>query len=134
MLKVGNYVSLGEVIGRGSFGQVYHGMHKKTKEGVAIKEMDMSLLQKKSPKLILHLQNEINIMKEMKHENIVCLLECKTAKNIVYLVLEYCSIGDLQAFLNKQPFNKLSEEMTKYFMLQLGIYTFILIVFKITKD
>ena len=124
MIKVGNFFSLGDVIGKGSFGKVYLGMDKKTRKSVAIKELDLELLSKQNPKLMVHLQNEISIMREMKHQNIVCLLECKTVRKLVYLVLEYCSLGDFQSFLNKQPQRKISEEKTRYFMKQFGSFSF----------
>ena len=38
----------------------------------------------------------------------------------MYIILEFCSGGDLAKFLSKQPKRRISEHLAKSFMLQLG--------------
>jgi len=70
---VGNYIVLRR-IGSGSFADVYKAHHKDDKNQlVAIKQI--SLQKIKDLRLDAHLQSEINILKSVKHSNIVQLYE-----------------------------------------------------------
>lgn len=46
------------------------------------------------------LGKEIKILKELKHENIVGLLDFQEMAGCVYLVMEYCNGGDLAEYLH----------------------------------
>ncbi|KAG0252225.1 Serine/threonine-protein kinase [Mortierella polycephala] len=77
--QVGGYVVEHE-IGRGSFATVYKGYHKVTKEPVAIKSVLRSKLTKK---LLENLASEINILKGIRHDHIVALVDCKSAEQLI---------------------------------------------------
>lgn len=120
---IGHYVCSGELLGRGSFASVYKGTNQKTKEVVAVKVIDVERLAKtNNPKLQQHLDQEISVMKAMKHENIVELLDVyKSAKgDELYMILEFCAGGDFSKYLAKQPDRRLTEEHARYFMRQLA--------------
>lgn len=84
-------------IGRGSSGVVYLGYHQITRDKVAIKRVDIENLNEKMKLL----WNEIQIMKEMKHENIVELYDVHIdiKNDYLYLIMEYCE-SDLSDFIH----------------------------------
>ena len=84
-------------IGRGSSGVVYLGYHQKTRDKVAIKRVDIEKLGKKMGQF----WNEIDIMKEMKHDNIVQLFDVyiDIKNDYLYLIMEYCE-SDLSEYIS----------------------------------
>eukprot|EP00658_Telonema_sp_P-2_P037866 TRINITY_DN2721_c0_g1_i11.p1 TRINITY_DN2721_c0_g1~~TRINITY_DN2721_c0_g1_i11.p1 ORF type:complete len:494 (-),score=56.96 TRINITY_DN2721_c0_g1_i11:516-1997(-) len=88
-------------IGAGSFATVYSGRSKSTGEPVAIKAVEMRRLNKK---LQQNLEVEIAIMRDHCHPNLVKLhsVERGPDDQHVYLVMEFCSGGDLAGFLKKR--------------------------------
>ncbi|KAF3927047.1 hypothetical protein ABW21_db0208551 [Orbilia brochopaga] len=95
---VGAY-RIGKEIGRGSFAAVYQGVHSQTKALVAIKSVLRSKLNRK---LLDNLESEIQILKSIDHPHIVALLDCQKSHTYIHLVMEYCSLGDLQLFIRKR--------------------------------
>ncbi len=66
-----------------------------------------------------YLNNEISILLDTNHPNIIKLFEIKETKDKIYLVKEYCNGEALQDMLfenNNEPF---SEEIVQYIMRQL---------------
>jgi len=124
---VGEYESTGQIIGSGSFATVYKGWNKNSKVIIAIKEIDYDAMTRKNQKLKEHLSSEIRIMKKAKHRNIVRLHDVKFVASTsevettyVYMVMEFCSEGDLAKHLENQPNRRLTEERARYFMRQLA--------------
>lgn len=77
-------------LGAGSYGTVYRVSHKKTNEIYACKQLKrnkISDLQK--------FAQEINIMKEMDHPNIIKLYEVFEEEHFIYLIMEECMGGEL---------------------------------------
>ncbi|TFY79857.1 hypothetical protein EWM64_g4154 [Hericium alpestre] len=92
------YVFVGE-LGKGSFAIVYKGYHEGTRQEVAIKTVSRLNL---SPKLFENLQSEIDILKSMSHRHITKLIDIIRAERNIYLIMEYCSGGDLAGYLKKR--------------------------------
>ena len=113
-------LTLLKILGKGSFGEVYLTSKTGCKEKFATKKISKKFAQ--NPKAKKYLDNEINILKEINHPNIVKLYEVKDTSNFFYLVTEYCNSGGLQELLdnyikkNKKPF---PEEVVQYFMKQI---------------
>ncbi|POM59832.1 CMGC/CDKL protein Kinase [Phytophthora palmivora] len=80
-----NYESLG-TIGEGTYGVVLKCRHKVTGQIVAIKKFKESDDDEQVKKTALR---EIKILKQLKHENIVSLLEVFRMKGKLYLVFEF---------------------------------------------
>ncbi|KAF9186551.1 Serine/threonine-protein kinase [Haplosporangium sp. Z 767] len=124
--QVGDYV-VEQEIGRGSFATVYKGYHKVTKEPVAIKSVLRSKLTKK---LLENLASEINILKGIRHDHIVALVDCKETETHIHLVMEYCSQGDLSQYIKRKgdgppslpppPGGGLHEVVVRHFLKQLA--------------
>ncbi|KAL0866112.1 hypothetical protein Bca101_045230 [Brassica carinata] len=112
---VGDY-ELGRRLGSGSFAVVWQARHRSSGLEVAIKEIDKKLL---NPKVRDSLLKEISILRTIDHPNIIRLHEAIETGDRIFLVLEYCSGGDLAEYINLH--GKVSEPVAKHFMRQLGL-------------
>lgn len=61
-----------EKIGQGSFGKVYKVRNRSTKEFLCLKEIDLTVM---SPKMRKDAENEVKILKTMRHEYILKFIE-----------------------------------------------------------
>ncbi|KAJ7868491.1 kinase-like protein [Mycena leptocephala] len=86
-------------IGKGSFATVYKGYHEDNHHPVAIKTV---LRQKLSAKLFENLQSEIQILKSLSHRHITKLIDIVRTDRNIYLIMEYCSGGDLTNYIKKR--------------------------------
>lgn len=82
---------LGEKIGDGNFADVHVGILRQTGEEFAIKKVDKSKLKGKESMI----ENEIAILNEIDHPNIVKLYEEYETEKYIYLVMDYVRGGDL---------------------------------------
>ena len=90
-----SHYKIEEKLGEGQFGTVFAGKDLRNGETRAIKMINNSKLQSNQQKQALH--REIQIMRNLNHKNIVKLFDdFETIKN-QYLILEYCSGGDLSS-------------------------------------
>ncbi|XP_044261607.1 tyrosine-protein kinase transmembrane receptor Ror-like [Tribolium madens] len=90
-------VAFVEELGEGAFGKVYKG-ELKTKNGkifVAVK----SLKENASAKTQADFQREIELISELKHPNIICLLGVVVKQEPMCMLFEFMSEGDLHEFL-----------------------------------
>ncbi|KLO06515.1 kinase-like protein [Schizopora paradoxa] len=92
------FVLAGE-LGKGSFATVYKGYHEVTHDQVAIKTVNRSNL---TSKLFENLQSEIDILKSLSHRHITKLINIVRAEKNIYLIMEYCSGGDLTNYIKKR--------------------------------
>ena len=107
-------------LGQGGFSKVLLATKLDTGEKCAIKKIDKSFVTDKRYKK--YLNNEIFILNNAKHENIIKFFGVKTTMNYLYLIFEYCDGGDLQSCLNKymDKYNKpFPEEIVQYIMRQI---------------
>ena len=82
-------------IGKGKFGLVKCGINKETKQQVAIKIMAKKNMDKSDLELA---KVEIDILKIGQHPNIIKLYDIYENKNYIYIIMEYCSGGDLLSY------------------------------------
>jgi len=90
--KLEDKYDIGKELGRGGFSIVKKGKNKFTGEEVAIKCINKRTLKKEELQL---LGREINIMKKLRHKNIVQLLDMYETPNDLFLVLELVIGGEL---------------------------------------
>jgi serine/threonine protein kinase len=91
-----NYENLG-TIGEGTYGVVLKCRHKETGQVVAIKKFKESDEDEQVRKTALR---EVRILKQLKHDNIVNLIEVFRRKGKLYLVFEFVErtiLDDLEA-------------------------------------
>ena len=82
-------------IGKGKFGLVKCGINKETKKPVAIKIMAKKNMDKSDLELA---KVEIDILKIGQHPNIIKLYDIYENENYIYIIMEYCSGGDLLSY------------------------------------
>ena len=113
-------LTLLKCLGKGAFGEVYLTSKQGSKQKYATKKIDKKFTQ--NPRAKKYLDNEINILKEIDHPNIIKLVDVKETTHFYYLVMELCNGGGLSDCLedyqkkNKKPF---PEETVQYLMRQI---------------
>ncbi|KAM8871786.1 serine/threonine-protein kinase ULK1 isoform 1-T1 [Synchiropus picturatus] len=104
-----------DLIGHGAFAVVFKGRHREKHDWeVAVKCINKKNLAKSHTLL----GKEIKILKELKHDNIVALLDFQETASSVYLVMEYCNGGDLADYLHSK--GTLSEDTIRVFLQQIA--------------
>ncbi|KAM3729347.1 hypothetical protein ACB098_12G004600 [Castanea mollissima] len=86
----------GEVLGRGAFGTVYEGC---TEDGVFFAVKEVSLLDQGSQ--VTYLEQEISLLKQFEHENIVKYLGTEKDESRIYIFLELVTKGSLASLYQK---------------------------------
>ncbi|KAL5209424.1 hypothetical protein ABZP36_005047 [Zizania latifolia] len=112
--RVGEYVLVRQ-IGSGAYARVWLGRHCTRGTEVALKEIAVERL---SSKLRESLLSEVDILRRIRHPNIIALHESIRDGRKIYLVLEYCRGGDLHSYL--QQHKRVSETVAKHFIQQLA--------------
>lgn len=108
-----NYESLG-VIGEGTYGVVMKARHRETGQIVAIKKFKESDEDEQVRKTSLR---EVRVLKQLRHDNVITLLEVFRRKGKLHLVFEYVEKTILEV-LEKKP-NGLDEMDVRKYMYQL---------------
>jgi hypothetical protein len=94
------------VLGRGAFGEVYYVEHRGTGQPYAMKVLSKEKVLNNN--LVRYANTEKNILKTIRHPFIVKLDYAFQDEDRLYMVLEYCSRGDLESLLTRRK--KLPEE------------------------
>lgn len=89
----GNYM-LGKTLGEGAFGLVKSGTHITTGEKVAIKILDKTRMKEEEDDFN-RVKKEINILKKLRHKNVIQLYEIIESQHKIYLVIELCEGKEL---------------------------------------
>ncbi|KAL6631210.1 kinase-like protein [Neocallimastix californiae] len=89
-----------EVIGSGSFGMIRKIKRKKDNKILVRKEIDFRKMNEKERKQLV---TEVNILRDLRHPNIVKYYERIIDKKnyLIYIIMEYCEGGDLSALIQK---------------------------------
>jgi len=97
------------MLGKGAFGKVNLCVHKLSEKLVAIKSLHKHFLESESNNS--KLQNEIAILRQLKHKSIIRLYETFSNENYLLIVIELCGGGDLLTYVRKR--RKLTEPVAK---------------------
>ncbi|XP_035277282.1 TRAF2 and NCK-interacting protein kinase-like isoform X9 [Anguilla anguilla] len=104
-----------ELVGNGTYGQVYKGRHVKTGQLAAIKVMDVAGDEEEE------IKQEINMLKKYSHHpNIATYYGAFIKKNPpgiddqLWLVMEFCGAGSVTDLIKNTKGNSLKEEWTAY--------------------
>ena len=83
------------IIGTGSFSNIYKGYSSNLNKEVAIKKIKLTSLKEIDESS----QNEISIMKSIDHMNILKLFDSINSNNNLFLIIEYCD-DNLRNYIN----------------------------------
>ncbi|NXE92319.1 ULK3 kinase, partial [Menura novaehollandiae] len=107
---------LTERLGSGTYATVYKAYRKRdTREVVAIKCVNKRSLNRAS---VENLLTEIEILKTIRHPNIVELKDFQWDSDHIYLIMEFCAGGDLSRFIRMRRI--LPEKVARIFLQQLA--------------
>jgi len=99
------FYKFSKTLGKGSFGKVILGIHILTGKKVAIKIIEKSIM--KNASIRAKILQEVYILQNVKHANIIRLLEVFEENEQLFIVMEYASNGDLLKHLkNKGRMNE----------------------------
>mgnify|MGYP003512254295 CR=1 FL=1 len=84
-------IDYGFSLGSGAYGDVFRGMSKSRNCFVAIKR-----IKDEHSDATTMMQEEVDIMRKMIHENILNFLDIISTKSGMYLIMEYCEGGSLE--------------------------------------
>jgi serine/threonine protein kinase len=95
------YYDLEKTLGRGRFGKAKLATHVLTGEKVAIKIIRKSKLNNESLELV---RQEIKAMKNLSHPNIIQLYEVVETENVIFIIMEYSSGGEVSFLKNPKKY------------------------------
>ena len=112
----------GALIGQGSFGSVFLALHALTGELMAVKQVEVptnsnSTLDKRKESMVAALKREINLLRDLQHENIVQYLGSNSDDQHFNIFLEYVPGGSVAAMLNS--YGSLQEPLIRNFVRQI---------------
>ncbi|KAF0323990.1 cell division control protein [Colletotrichum asianum] len=102
---------LGECLGKGAFGSVYKAFNWGTGEAVAVKQIKLADLPKSELRMI---ESEIDLLKNLHHDNIVKYIGFVKSADCLNIILEYCENGSLHSIC--KSYGKFPENLV-------GVYT-----------
>ena len=114
--KIENYI-LGKELGKGSFALVRLSINKITKEKFAIKiypKFNLLNFEKRNT-----VKNEISVLKQLDHENIMKLYEVIDTPKNLYLILEYINGISLIDYMKNLSGMKIKEDKCKKIFYQI---------------
>ncbi|CAB3360382.1 Hypothetical predicted protein [Cloeon dipterum] len=94
-IRVGFY-DIERTIGKGNFAVVKLARHRITKTEVAIKIIDKTQLDASN---LQKVYREVAIMKQLDHPHIIKLFQVMETKNMIYIVSEYASQGEIFEYI-----------------------------------
>lgn len=112
----------GALIGQGSFGSVFLALHAVTGELMAVKQVEVpsntnSNLDKRKESMVAALKREIDLLRDLQHENIVQYLGSNSDEEHFNIFLEYVPGGSVAAMLNS--YGQLQEPLIRNFVRQI---------------
>ncbi|KAH9223611.1 cell division control protein-like protein 15 [Leptodontidium sp. 2 PMI_412] len=105
---------LGECLGKGAFGSVYKAFNWGTGEAVAVKQIKLGDLPKSELRMI---EAEIDLLKNLHHDNIVKYLGFVKSSDCLNIILEYCENGSLHSIC--KSYGKFPENLVGVYMGQI---------------
>lgn len=109
-------VDAGRSLGKGSFGVVRRIRRKGTDDVYALKTMQK--LEVIEGDLIDQVEREIQVQRQLKHENVLRLYKHFEDADTVYLLLEYCAKGELYQLLRTRRGRRFTEAVSLHYFVQ----------------
>ncbi|KAE8715510.1 Mitogen-activated protein kinase kinase kinase YODA [Hibiscus syriacus] len=91
----------GRLLGRGTYGSVYEATNRETGALCAMKEVDIIPDDPKSVECVKQLEQEIRMLKRLKHRNIVQYYDSELVDDHFYIYLEYVHPGPINKYVRE---------------------------------
>ncbi|KAI6257105.1 hypothetical protein MCOR03_009584 [Pyricularia oryzae] len=104
---------LGDCIGKGAFGSVYKAFNWGTGEAVAVKQIKLVDVPRSELRMI---EAEIDLLKNLHHDNIVKYIGFVKTSDCLNIILEYCENGSLHSIC--KAYGKFPENLVGVYMTQ----------------
>ncbi|KAK4163591.1 hypothetical protein QBC43DRAFT_57393 [Cladorrhinum sp. PSN259] len=104
---------LGDCIGKGAFGSVYKAFNWGTGEAVAVKQIKLGDVPKSELRMV---EVEIDLLKNLHHDNIVKYIGFVKTADCLNIILEYCENGSLHSIC--KAYGKFPENLVGVYMTQ----------------
>lgn len=104
----------GDLLGRGSLGYVHKALEARTGQLMAVKEVVLDFQDQTDEKFRQSLQNEIDLLKDIKHPRIVAYLGHDYIEGRLYIYLEYMPGNSIAQVLSQ--FGPLDESLSSRYM------------------
>mmetsp|Transcript_70909 Transcript_70909/g.207774 ORF Transcript_70909/g.207774 Transcript_70909/m.207774 type:complete len:716 (-) Transcript_70909:287-2434(-) len=108
----------GRSLGKGSFGVVRSVRRKATGDVYALKTMRK--IEVIEGDLIDQVEREVQVQRNLKHENVLRLYKHFEDNDTVYLLLEYCAKGELYQLLRTCRGRRFTEDVAKHYFVQVA--------------
>ena len=102
-----------KLISTNYFSKIYQVLKLGTQEIYALEEID-----KNNNFQTFKIKEEINILKDVNHPNILRFIDFKEDTNYFYIITNYFNGGNLEQYLNTNQIDHLNEEEVQYIMKQ----------------
>ncbi|XP_021679465.2 MAP3K epsilon protein kinase 1 isoform X2 [Hevea brasiliensis] len=110
-----NKYMLGDEIGKGAYGRVYKGLDLENGDFVAIKQVSLENIAQEDLNIIMQ---EIDLLKNLKHKNIVKYLGSLKTKTHLHIILEYVENGSLANIIKPNKFGPFPESLVAVYIAQ----------------
>ena len=87
---------LGRLLGSGAFGRVYLVYDSDVGRELAMKQVELGLLNAETKKQVAALECEIRILKNVKHERVVQYFGCCQGEGVLCIFMEFMSGGSIK--------------------------------------
>ncbi|MFQ6665283.1 hypothetical protein Gotur_032054 [Gossypium turneri] len=91
----------GKLLGRGTYGTVYEATNRETGALCAMKEVEIIPDDPKSVECIKQLEQEIRVLRRLKHQNIVQYYGSEIVDDHLYIYLEYVHPGSINKYVRE---------------------------------
>ncbi|KAJ0910957.1 putative protein kinase STE-STE-Pl family [Helianthus annuus] len=110
-----NKYMLGDEIGKGAYGRVYKGLDLENGDFVAIKQVSLENIAQEDLNIIMQ---EIDLLKNLNHKNIVKYLGSLKTKAHLHIILEYVENGSLANIIKPNKFGPFPESLVAVYIAQ----------------
>ncbi|XP_027354222.1 MAP3K epsilon protein kinase 1-like isoform X2 [Abrus precatorius] len=110
-----NKYMLGDEIGKGAYGRVYKGLDLENGDFVAIKQVSLENIVQEDLNIIMQ---EIDLLKNLNHKNIVKYLGSLKTRSHLHIVLEYVENGSLANIIKPNKFGPFPESLVAVYIAQ----------------
>ncbi|CAE8618137.1 unnamed protein product, partial [Polarella glacialis] len=107
----------GPLIGRGSLGRVFKAADQQTGRILAVKEIPINTMNQRDEQFKQQLENEVSIMKDLRHPHIVAYLGHDYLDQCLYMYLEHMPGGTITQALHE--FGPFEESLTAKYSRQI---------------